>query len=209
MNGAVSRSYKNRAATVRERLLGMSRLVRLGALALAIVAALPAAEATAASTELRLQIADVERAIDSRFGQIRTDSQPMMLLGATRGAYLDGYGAVFTVEVNLYPAAALNPFRQSYSDAEKQQLNIRKRQRLETLEAEARAILVEETKRLTALSPGDKVALAVSLFHFNWEDLTGLPRQMVASAARSALDEVRAGSLTAAEGKKRLELRYF
>jgi hypothetical protein len=181
-------------------------------LVLAVIGAvglLSAAEATPASAELRLQIADVERAIDSRFGQIRTDSQPMMLLGATRGAYLDGYGAVFTVEVNLYPAAALNPFRQSYSDAEKEQLNIRKRQRLEDLEAEARAILVEETKRLTALSPGDKIALAVSLFHFNWEDLTGLPRQLVAAAARSALDEARAGSLTPADLKKRLELRYF
>jgi len=173
------------------------------------VVALAAAEVDPAATELRLQMADVERAIDRRFSEIRTDSQPIMLLGATRGAYLDGYGAVFTLEVNLYPAAALNPFRQSYSEAEKQQLNIRKRQRLETLEAEARTILAEESKRLTALAPGDKVALAVSLFHFNWEDLTGLPRQLVAAAARSVLDEVRSGALPVAEVKKRLELRYF
>ncbi len=182
---------------------------RLMLLALLGSVALAAAEVDPAATELRLQMADVERAIDRRFGEIRTDSQPIMLLGATRGAYLDGYGAVFTLEVNLYPAAALNPFRQTYSDAEKRQLNIRKRQRLETLEAEARTILAEESKRLTALAPGEKIALAVSLFHFNWEDLTGLPRQLVAAAARSVLDEVRLGALDAAEVKRRLELRYF
>ncbi len=182
---------------------------RMALLLLPATISLTAAEVDPSATELRLQMNDVERAIDRRFSEIRTDSQPMMLLGATRGAYLEGYGAVFTLEVNLYPAAALNPFRQSYSDAEKQQLNIRKRQRLETLEAEARTILAEESKRLTALAPTAKIALAVSLFHFNWEDLTGLPRQLVAAAARNVLDEVRGGSLTAADLKQRLELRYF
>ena len=178
-------------------------------LALLVSAGLTAAEVDPAATELRLQMTEVERAIDRRFAEIRTDSQPMMLLGATRGVYLDGYGAVFTLEVNLYPAAALNPFRQAYSEAEKRQLNVRKRQRLETLETEARTILVEESERLTALEPGEKVALAVSLFHFGWEDLTGLPRQLVAAANRSALDEARTGSWTAADLRRRLELSYF
>ncbi|MBI1354901.1 MAG: hypothetical protein GC160_11190 [Acidobacteria bacterium] len=173
------------------------------------LATLPAAEVDPSSQKLRLQIAEVERAIDHRLSEIRTDSQPIMQLGSTRGAYLDGYGAVFTLEVNLYPAAALNPFRQSYSDAEKQQLNMRKRQRLENLEAEARAILVEESAKLTALDVGEKVALAISLFHFNWEDLSGLPRQLVAAATRTALDQARAGGLTVADLKQRIGLRYF
>ncbi len=34
---------------------------------------------------------------------------------------------------------------------------------------------------------GEKVAVAFTLFHYDWEDLTGLPSQFVVPAPRSAL----------------------
>ncbi len=167
-----------------------------------------AVEIAADSAEIRTQMQAVERAIDARFRAL-SGQQPMTLLGSARGVYLAGYGAVFTLEVNLAPVANLSPFRQSYSEEEKSQLNVRKRQRLETLEQQARDILVAETKRLTALPVGEKVALAVSLFHFAWEDLTQLPSQMVMAAVRSVLDQARGGTIAAADLKQRLEVGYF
>jgi hypothetical protein len=186
-------------------------MMRVWALACAFALlspAAPAAEISANASSMRKQIVEVERSIDRRFHDLR-DAQPMTLLGVARGVYLEGYGAVFTLEVNLYPSAALSPFRQSYSDEEKRQLNLRKRQRVEDLEEKAREILVEESAKLTGLPEGEKVALAVSLFHFAWEDLTGLPRQLVMAAARGVLAETRAGALAGPDLRKRLAPRYF
>ena len=186
----------------------MTRLLLAASLALACVAPAGATEVPARAVAMREQVVEVERSIDRRFRALQ-DGQPMALLGAARGVYLDGYGAVFTIEVNLYPSAALSPFRQSYSEEEKRQLNVRKRQRLESLESKAREILIEESAKLVGLPVGEKVALAVSLFHFAWEDLTGLPRQLVMAAARGVLAEARSGALAAPELKKRLTPEYF
>ena len=174
-------------------------------LLLGLIAAFPssAAEVAPGDAAIRNEVASVERAIDARFRDLSAE-QPMALLGSARGVYLKGYGAVFTVEVNLAAAANLSPFRQSYSEEEKRQLNIRKRQRLETLEEQALAILVEESKKLTLVPSEEVVALAVSLFHFPWEDLTGLPRQMVASAAKSVL-----AATPTAEIRRRVGIGYF
>lgn len=186
----------------------MIRGALLACLALAAVAPALATEVSPKAAAIRNQVVEVERSIDRRFRDLR-DAQPMTLLGAARGVYLDGYGAVFTIEVNLYPSAALSPFRQSYSEEEKRQLNVRKRQRLESLEEKAREILIEESAKLIGLPEGEKVALAVSLFHFAWEDLTGLPRQLVMAAARSVLAEARSGALEAASLRDRLAPEYF
>ena len=194
-----------RAATARGR---FQALRLLACLLLAALAPAAATEVSAHAVAMRKQVVEVERSIDRRFRDLQ-DGQPMTLLGAARGVYLDGYGAVFTIEVNLYPSAALSPFRQSYSEEEKRQLNIRKRQRLESLEDKAREILIQESAKLTGLPEGEKVALAVSLFHFAWEDLTGLPRQLVMAAARAVLAEARAGALAAPELHKRLAPEYF
>ena len=186
----------------------MTRFAVLACIALAAVAPVSAAEISPKAAAIRKQVVEVERSIDRRFRDLR-DAQPMALLGAARGVYLDGYGAVFTIEVNLYPSAALSPFRQSYSEEEKRQLNVRKRQRLESLEQKAREILIEEAGKLVGLPQGEKVALAVSLFHFAWEDLTGLPRQLVMAAARNVLAEAQSGALDAADLRKRLAPVYF
>ena len=50
-----------------------------------------------------------------------------------------------------------------------------------------REVLVAEGPRLTKLAPGLEVTLAVSLFHFPWEDRTQLPKQIVIGTARGTL----------------------
>ena len=42
----------------------------------------------------------MEKSLDNRIARLWQDN-PFVLLGPTRGVYLDGYGAVFTAEVNL------------------------------------------------------------------------------------------------------------
>ncbi len=42
----------------------------------------------------------MEKSLDNRISRLWQDN-PFLLLGPTRGVYLEGYGAVFTAEVNL------------------------------------------------------------------------------------------------------------
>jgi hypothetical protein len=49
----------------------------------------------------------------------------------------------------------------------------------------------------------------VSLYHSAWEDLSGLPSQLVMQATRQALVDRGAGRLDTAAFKKSLEVNYF
>ena len=176
---------------------------------LLLVVAIPAAaEPRADEAEVRRQLVEAERSIDHSFRNLK-DSSPMPLTGITRGAYVQGFGAVFSLQVSLIPMPGLNPFRPTVSDEEKRDLNIRKRQRLEDLELRARKILVEQGNRLTRVPLDEKVALIVSLLQYSWEDLSGLPAQMVMQAPRRVLVERGAGRLDTPAFKERLEVQYF
>ena len=182
-------------------------LARLTALLLA-AATLGVAEPRADEAEVLRQIVATERSIDRSFRNVK-DPSPMPLTGITRGAYLQGFGAVFSLQVSLVPMPNLNPFRPTVTDEEKRQLNVRKRQRLEDLELRARKLLVEEGNRLTLVPLDEKVALIVSLLQYSWEDLTGLPAQMVMQAPRNVLVERGAGRLDTPTFKKWLEVQHF
>src|SRR3984885_14505505 len=48
----------------------------------------------------RSTLAATEKKLDDNFKQLWSDN-PFVVLGPTRGVYLEGYGAVFTAEVNV------------------------------------------------------------------------------------------------------------
>src|ERR1022692_1316563 len=64
------------------------------------VAAPPPAPASEAPRVGRNMIAAAEKNLDDRFTRL-WDDNPFVVLGPTRGVYLENYGAVFTAEVNL------------------------------------------------------------------------------------------------------------
>jgi hypothetical protein len=142
------------------------------ALLLSFVAAalVGAVEVDTASSDLREQLVIAEQVVDQRFQSVG-DNAPMTVVGNSRAAYIDGYGVVFTVQVNIAPVGNISPFRRSYSDEEIRQINVRKRQRIETLEQRTRELLVELSASLPGLPANEKIAIAVSLFHFAWEEL--------------------------------------
>jgi hypothetical protein len=171
--------------------------------------ALLAAEPPAVGTdEIRDEMTTVERSINARFQRI-DEPVSIVLLTAARGAYLEGFGAVFTLEVNLAPIANVSPFQRSYSEEQKRQLNIRKRARLENLESDARVMLIEEAGKLSSLPPQQNIALVISLFHFGWEDLTKLPGQFVMQAQKRTLLDLAKPDTAKAEIKEKLPARFY
>jgi len=155
---------------------------------------------------VRAAIKTSERAIDERVQQM-TARAPFALLGTTRGAYLAGYGAIFTLEVNLVPVAAVSPFRPPYSPQEIQSLNRQKREKLGALKAGLRKLMAEQAAALSQVPAQERIALVVTLFNFNWEDTTELPSQLVSQAKRQSLLEAQRAGPEAIE--RAIEWREF
>src|SRR5580658_6986651 len=65
-----------------------------------LVAVLAMTAATSGPRVSRGTLASMEKSLDERIQRLWDDT-PYLLLGTTRGVYLEGYGAVFTAEVNL------------------------------------------------------------------------------------------------------------
>ena len=157
---------------------------------------------------VRATLKSVEKTIDEKVQQM-TARAPFVLLGTTRGAYLPGYGAVFSLEVNLVPVAGLSPFRPAYTPQEMQNLNRQKREKIGTLRAGLRPLLVEQAAGLAQIPTGEKVALIVTLFNFHWEDTTGLPSQIVLQATRQDLINLKARSAAPPELERVIEMKEF
>ncbi len=157
---------------------------------------------------LRISLKTAEQAIDERIQQLMARA-PFALLGTTRGVYLSGYGAVFTLEVNLVPVAGLSPFRPAYSPQEIRNLNRQKREKLSALKTGLRQLLMEEAPALPQVPPGEKVAIVVTLFNYNWEDTSGLPSQIVMQAARQTLLDLLARRAGAEAQERAIEVTEF
>ena len=147
---------------------------------------------------IRASLAALERIFDSRIER-QSVEDPFMLLGTTRGVYLEGYGAVLTAEVNLVTGPALTPFRPALSKDEIARLRAKKQQRLPLLRQLMREMLLDAAGSLDAIPPGEQVVLAVTLFYYSWEDRSGLPGQILMQAPRQQLLAVRARGAAAAE----------
>ena len=149
---------------------------------------------------VRESLAALERIFDSRIER-QSIEDPFMLLGTTRGVYLEGYGAVLTAEVNLVSGPAITPFRPALSREEISRLHARKQQRLPELRRIRREMLMDAAGALEAVPAGEQIVLAVTLFYYSWEDRSGLPSQILMQAQRQQLLNLKQrGAAAAAEG---------
>lgn len=134
----------------------------------------------------RAALAGLERNFDGRM--VRANAPDSFdLLGSTRAVYLEGYGVVFSAEVNLIISPNLTPFHQRFTPAELARVHERKVRQLPVLKQNMREMLVASAAALENLPPNEQVVLAVSLFHYSWEDYSGMPNQIVMQAERQKL----------------------
>jgi hypothetical protein len=130
-------------------------------------------------------LAAVERSLDARFTKPGQD-QPYDLLGTTRGAYLEGFGVVFTTELNLI-LVPVTPFNPPITKAEVAKVRERKLKKLEVLKQVMRESLAAAAASLGSLGPDEQIAYGVTFFYYSWEDKTGLPAQILMQAPKKAL----------------------
>jgi hypothetical protein len=112
-------------------------------------------------------------------------NSPIDVLGLTRGLYLQGFGAVFTTEVDLAPSRFNPMFNQGRITAEQRVSDHdHKLRNLVLLRQQMGGMMATIAKNLELLGTNDQVVLAVRLWYQPWEDKTGLPDQIVMKADR-------------------------
>jgi hypothetical protein len=128
----------------------------------------------------------VEKRIDQRLETLF--DEPFLLLGMTRGLYLDKFGAVFSAELQLVSTPGVGTF--GFTAPTKDMLvatRKKKLERLPLLKDAMRAQLASAAIALEKLPAEEKVVLGISIFRRSWEDSTGLPAQIVMQATRKDL----------------------
>jgi len=134
----------------------------------------------------RQALADVEKRLDTKLASLGGVNDPIDLLGAARGIYLDGYGAVFTAEASLIVTPNINPFRPVMTEPEKEKVRQRKLDRLPMLKQLMRDMWRDSATSLTAIPDDQQVVIAVRLLYLPWEDTRGLPGEIVMKGDRRA-----------------------
>ena len=131
-------------------------------------------------------MATVENSFDQRIIRFSAD-EPFDLLGTTRGIYLEGYGVVLTMEVNLLISPGITPFHPAYTAEEKAKVRQKKLLRLPALKQMMMDQLFSAASMLDMVPANEQIVLGVQLLYRSWEDSSGLPRQILMQAPRSAL----------------------
>jgi len=141
----------------------------------------------------------VEASINDRIRSNVTD--PYDLLGPARGTYLEGYGAVFTVEMNLLLLSPLNvsPFKPALSEQEVATVHDRKAHKVEQLKSTMIDLMAGASKSLPGLPPEEKIVMEAFFFNYRWENARGLPRRVVLTAQKQKLLDAAARHATPAE----------
>jgi hypothetical protein len=136
----------------------------------------------------RNTLAATEKKLDNSFTKLWSDN-PFVVLGPTRGVYLEGYGAVFTAEVNLVAGPIIGIITPPMTKQDIAQHKQRKIARIPELKKALEKALADTaaSPEMAAVPPDQQIVLVAFLSHFPWEDLDGLPAQIVMQGTKKQL----------------------
>jgi len=138
----------------------------------------------------RNTLAATEKKLDNSFTKLWSDN-PFVVLGPTRGVYLEGYGAVFTAEVNLVAGPTLGIMTPPMTKQDIAQHKQKKMARIPDLKKALAKALADTaaSAEMAAVPPDEQIVLVAFLSHFPWEDLDGLPAQIAMQGSKKQLME--------------------
>ncbi|SRR5579871_4162754 len=141
----------------------------------------------------RAALSTVEKSVDGRIAQLWSDVR-FPVIGLTRGVYLENYGAVFTVEVNLVNTPT-SMMHSTPTPAEVTAAHQAKLQRLPMLKKSLREAMAAAAASLEGVPSEESLTIVAFVPHYPWEDLNGVPSQITMQAQKSKLlDAQRSGA---------------
>ncbi|HLH38229.1 MAG TPA: hypothetical protein VKX39_03700 [Bryobacteraceae bacterium] len=141
----------------------------------------------------RASLRAMESSLDERISRLWNDV-PYLLIGPTRGVYLEGYGAVFTAEVHLV-SDRRSLMAAAVSKADVAQAHQTSLERIPVLKKALREALVSTAASLDTVPGQEQIAIVAFLDHYPWEDVSGMPASVMVTAPKGKLLEAqRAGN---------------
>jgi hypothetical protein len=161
-------------------------------IALSLLLAAAVCFAAAESRVSRASILTAERMINEKVSAYSPD--PYHVLGDARGTYLEGYGVLFTNELDLVITNPLNvsPFKLTVPKEEVESVYQRKLKKLPELKSAMRTMLVDASAILDGLPPNERVSMESILFNYSWENARELPHRVFMSAEKQKLLDAKA-----------------
>jgi hypothetical protein len=154
-----------------------------------VVAVISAAAVAGTARVNRAVIRSVELSLDERLSRIWPDT-PMALTSHTRGVYLDGYGAVFTLEMNT-ASDGVGLMATNLTPQMKVQVKQKKIDRMPQLQTALAQALVDAAASLDPVPLDEQVVVEVDLLRYSWEDGAGYPAEILVQATRRKLLDVK------------------
>lgn len=127
----------------------------------------------------------IEKNLDERIGRLWPDT-PVAVVGPTRGVYLDGYGAVFTTEVNM-ASEGISLMHLALTPQDKARVHSEKIKRLPQLKKLLQEALVDSAGSLDPVPLDEQVVMEVDLDRYMWEAPGGYPAEVIMQAPRRKL----------------------
>lgn len=141
-----------------------------------------------------------ERDVDSRIERVDVNA-PMEVIGATRGVYLTGTGLIYSMELSLSPAVGISPFFTKPPPEEVEKIRQAKISRVPVLQDLLLSLLPELAVAMHTIPATEELVLGATLFYFPYENLEGLPRQMVVRGNVGALRKLTEANKSAVAGR--------
>ena len=155
---------------------------------------------------LRGQIEQFQAVIENA---LRQDVRSAVL-SAPKGAYLEGYGAVFSTEASLYRIRPITPFSSSpYSRQELDQAHQAALERLGRLKQDLRQAVAEHGSLLGQLKPDHTLAVIVHLFNGVADPRRPYPSQLIFKARAESVSDYRQGKITMDELVRQVRISQF
>jgi hypothetical protein len=137
----------------------------------------------------RAVIRTVEKSLDERLSRVWPDT-PMSVTSHTRGLYLDGFGAVFTVEMNT-ASDGVGLMSTILTPQAKVQIKQKKIDRMPQLQKALAQALMDAASSLDPVPLDENVVIEVDLLRYSWEDGTGYPAELLIKSTRRKLLDVK------------------
>lgn len=165
----------------------MKTFLRSSPILLLLVAALGAvADAPRVSRPL---LRSAEKSLDERIARIWPDN-PLTLIGRSRGVYLDGYGAVFTHEINTVNEGG-GLMHLALTPKEQEQIHRLKIDRVPQLKKVLEEALVDTAASLDTVPLDEQIVIEVDLDRYPWESAGGYPAEILLQATKRKLLDVK------------------
>ena len=157
-----------------------------------------------AATESRVSRASilaVEGSVDQTLKARSAD--PFELFGLTRGTYLEGYGTLFTFEVDLISPGGfltVGPFGSPLTPEQQAKVRDRKLKKLPELRETMRSLITNASSTLEGLPANERIAMEAILLDGPGEkSVREIPRRIFMSVEKQKLLDAKANHATAAE----------